>query len=330
MKGAIMRPQSKSEERTSLDITVRPLEERDLSAADHIMRLAFGTFIGLPEPAAFMGDASYVRTRWLADPHAAFAAEVNGELVGSNFATNWGSVGFFGPLTIRPDFWDRGVGKRLMEPVMELFNKWGTRHAGLFTFAHSQKHVGLYQRFGFWPRFLTAIMSKQIEHTERAPQWTRFSEVQLGERAGILSACRELTGAIYEGLDVEREIRAVSAQELGDTILLWDDSRVVGLAVCHSGPGTEAGTGTCYIKFGAVLPAPTAVQDFGRLLDACEEWASSRNLSRLVAGVNTARDEAYQKMLARGFRTDMQGVVMSRPNEAGYNRTGVYLIDDWR
>jgi len=26
----------------------------------------------------------------------------------------------------------------------------------------------------------------------------------------------------------------------------------------------------------------------------------------------------------------MQGVVMSRPNEAGYNRPGVYLIDDWR
>ena len=56
----------------------------------------------------------------------------------------------------------------------------------------------------------------------------------------------------------------------------------------------------------------------------------ARNLSRLVAGVNTARHEAYQQMLARGFRTDMQGLAMSRPNEAGYNRPGVYLIDDWR
>src|SRR5205085_446830 len=112
MKGAIMRPQSKSEERTKPDITVRPLEERDLPAADHIMRLAFGTFIGLPEPTAFMGDADFVRTRWRADPNAAFVAEVGGELIGSNFATNWGSIGFFGPLTIRPDFWDQGVGKR--------------------------------------------------------------------------------------------------------------------------------------------------------------------------------------------------------------------------
>src|SRR5437868_8929665 len=215
MKGALMRPQSQSEGTTKLEIAVRPLQESDLPVADHIMRLAFGTFIGLPEPAAFMGDASYVRTRWLTDPNAAFAAEVSGELVGSNFATNWGSVGFFGPLTIRPDFWDRGVGKRLMEPIMELFSQWGTRHAGLFTFAHSQKHVGLYQRFGFWPRFLTAIMSKPIENGgPPASAWTRFSEAKPSEREGILTACRKLTREIYEGLDVGHEIRAVATQEL--------------------------------------------------------------------------------------------------------------------
>jgi GNAT superfamily N-acetyltransferase len=325
-----MRPQSKSEGITNLEITVRPLREGDLPTADYIMRLAFGTFIGLPEPAAFMGDASYVRTRWLADPTAAFAAEVGGELIGSNFATNWGSVGFFGPLTIRPDFWDRGVGKRLMEPVMELFGKWGTRHAGLFTFAHSQKHVGLYQKFGFWPRFLTAIMSKPVEHTEGEPRWTRFSEVPSGERDRVLNACRELTGAIYEGLDVGHEIRAVAAQGLGDTVLLWDDGGLAGLTVCHTGPGTEAGSGACYIKFGAARPGPNAEQDFSHLIDACEELASARGVSRLVAGVNTARHEAYRRMLALGFRTDVQGVAMSRPNEAGYNRPGVYLIDDCR
>ena len=196
-----------------LDISVRPLREGDLPAADHIMRLAFGTFLGLPEPASFMGDASYVRGRWRADPDAAFGAEVGGELVGSNFATNWGSVGFFGPLTIRPDLWDRGVGKRLMEPVMECFARWGTAHAGLFTFAQSQKHVGLYQRFGFWPRFLTAIMSKPVERVGRSSQWTRFSEVQEGEREAILGACRQLTNEIYEGLDVSGEINAVASPE---------------------------------------------------------------------------------------------------------------------
>jgi hypothetical protein len=53
--------------------------------------------------------------------------------VASNFATRWGSVGFFGPLTVRPDLWDRGVAKRLIEATMELFAKWASlwfRHRG--------------------------------------------------------------------------------------------------------------------------------------------------------------------------------------------------------
>src|SRR6516162_3550866 len=132
------------------DAGVRLLTESDLDTADQIFRLAFGTFIGLADPTAFAGTADYVRTRFRADPSAAFGAVENGELAGSNFAANWGSVGCFGPLTIRPDLWDRGIGKRLMEPIMACFERWGTRQAGLFTFPHSQKHVGLYQRFGFW------------------------------------------------------------------------------------------------------------------------------------------------------------------------------------
>lgn len=161
-------------------------------------------------------------------------------------------------------------------------------------------------------------------------QWTRFSEVSTAERDDVLRACREVTDAIYEGLDVANEIRAVAAQNLGDTILLSDNDRLAALAVCHVGAGTEAGGDVCYIKFAAVRPTPTVEQHFGDLLDACEEMAFARNVSRLRAGVNTARHEAYRDMLGRGFRTDIQGVVMSRPNEAGYNRPGVYVIDDWR
>src|ERR1700730_4279075 len=130
------------------DVSVRPLAESDLPAADEIMRVAFGTFLGVPEPRTFMGDAAFVQPRWRSTPTAAFCAELDGEVVGSNFATRWGSFGFFGPLTVRVDLWDRGVATRLMEPVMDLFERWGVRHAGLFTFPESPKHVGLYNRFG--------------------------------------------------------------------------------------------------------------------------------------------------------------------------------------
>lgn len=312
------------------EVSIRPLREGDLAAADHIMRVAFGTFLGMPQPSGFMGDAGYVRSRWRADSTAAFAAEVGGQIAGSNFATNWGSVGFFGPLTVRPDLWDRGIAKRLMKPIMDLFARWELRHAGLFTFAHSQKHVGLYQSFGFWPRFLTAIMAKPVATEPAAHAASLYSEVPEAQRDACLGACRELTNSLFEGLDLGLEIAAVVNQNLGDTVLLWDGSRLSGLAVCHSGRGTEAGTGCCYVKFAAVRLGQAVDALFNRLLDACEALASAKGAASLVAGVNTGRHEAYRSMLARGFRTQLQGVAMHRDNEVGYNRPGVYLIDDWR
>ena len=80
-------------------VVIRPLAAADLDEADRIFRVAFGTFLGAAEPDRFGADLEMIRTRWRADPAAALAAEVDGRLAGSNFAANWGSVGFFGPLT---------------------------------------------------------------------------------------------------------------------------------------------------------------------------------------------------------------------------------------
>ncbi len=309
---------------------MRPLRQEDLKNADHIMRVAFGTFLGLPDPANFGEGMDHVETRWLADPNAAFGAEADGELVGSSFVTRWGSFGFLGPVTVRPDLWDRGIAKLLLDPTMELFNKWGVSHTGLFTFAHSPKHLGLYQKFGFWPRFLTPIMLKPVKLTHDSDGWSRFSDVPDVEKERCLMTCRSLTSSIYEGLDLEREIAAVRNQRLGDTVLLWEGEKLVGFAVCHCGPGTEAGRDTCYIKFGAVRGGSGAENLFDKLLNACEELASMRGMTTVMAGVNSACHNAYRRMIARGFRIDFQGVTMLRPNEPSFDRPDCYVMCDLR
>jgi hypothetical protein len=50
----------------------------------------------------------------------------------------------------------------------------------------------------------------------------------------------------------------------------------------------------------------------------------------VVAGVNLARHDAYRRMLALGYRPRMQGVIMQRPNDPGYCRPDVLVIDDLR
>lgn len=313
------------------DVKVRPMREDDLEQADKIVRLAFGTFLGMPDPTQFMGDSSYVHTRYRTDPEAALTAEIAGKIVGSNFALDWGSVGVFGPLTVHPDYWDKGVARALLDYTMKIFEGWGTRHAGLFTFAQSSKHVHLYQKYGFWPRYLTAIMSKEVGRVENPNlEVINYSELDAEKQMEMVQECAQLTGSIMEGLDLKKEIVSVGSQRLGDTILLKDGGRAAAMAICHCGPGTEAGSGTCYIKFGAVRPSQNSERVFDSLLDACERYARSQKATRLVGGTNTGRHNAYRKMIDRGFRTDMQGIAMHRPNEPGYNRDEIFLIDDWR
>jgi predicted N-acetyltransferase YhbS len=313
-----------------MSLNVRSLLKEDLKDADHVFRLAFGTFLGMPDPMKFAGDADYLRTRWLTDPSAAFVAELDGRVVGSNFAARWGTFGFFGPLTVHPDFWDRGIAKRLLNPTMELFSKWGVTHTALFTFAQSPKHFGLYRTFGFWPRCLTLIMSKQVQKGVAATESSNFSDVSEGGKDHTIAKCRELTASIYKGLDLEREIMAVQKQKLGETVLLWNGNSLVGLAVCHCGPGTEAGGDVCYIKFGAIRNDPDAYNAFDKLLDACEGLAASKGMASILAGVNTACYAACNKMIGRGYRPDFQGVMMLRPSEPALDTPDRYVICDLR
>ena len=314
----------------SQPIEIRPMVEADLAAADRIMRVAFGTFVGLSDPASFMGDASYVATRWRSSPQSAFTAVVDGKVVGSNFATRWGSVGFFGPLTVTPELWDAGIGRCLMEPVLRLFETWRVTHAGLFTFSHSPKHVGIYQTLGFWPRYLTALMAREVWKPAANTPPVALGDLAAAHREARLQACRHIADAQYPGLDLTSEIEAVAAQALGDTVLVEDAGETVGFAVCHVGAGTEAGSRSCYVKFGAVHPGADAARRFERLLDGCAAHAESRGAKTLLAGMNLARHEAYRIMLAREFRIGLLGVTMHRPNEPGHSRPERFVIDDWR
>jgi predicted N-acetyltransferase YhbS len=313
-----------------MDIRIRPLEEREVPEADRIIRLAFGTFMGLPDPTKTFGDSDYAYTRFRAAPDCALAAEADGKLVGTNFSTRWGSFGFFGPLSVEPRLWEHKVAQRLLGATMNLFKKWGCRHTGLFTFSHSPKHAGLYQKFDYWPRFLTPVMSKEAGQGRDAQAYSRFYTLSADQKREMLAECGALTGEIFDGLEVSREILAVDAQRLGDTVLLLDGSHVSAFAVCHIGPRTEAGSGLCFVKFGAVRPGTGAHVNFGRLLDACESFAASQGMARLAAGVNVGRHEAYQTMVQRRYRTDMQGVAMQSGNDAAFNRPGVYVLDHWR
>src|SRR4029077_14759960 len=107
--------------RKAVMATVRPLADADLPEARRIMRHAFGTFLGAPDLDNFWTDFDYVYGRHGAEHTASFAIDDDGQFAGSNFATRWGSAGFFGPLSIRPDLWNRGLAQPLVAAVSDVF-----------------------------------------------------------------------------------------------------------------------------------------------------------------------------------------------------------------
>ncbi len=115
-------------------IRVSTLKKNEAAEAARIVRVAFGTFLGAPDPDSFMGDRDLLTPRFRSRHVKVIAAREGKRLIGSNVITRWGSFGFFGPLTVLPEYWDRGVAQRLLDATMTVFDEWGVRHTGLFHF----------------------------------------------------------------------------------------------------------------------------------------------------------------------------------------------------
>ena len=304
-------------------IKIGALRPGELQEANRIVRLAFGTFLRMPDPMQFMGDRDFITPRFRAPHVKMIAAREKDRLIGTNVLTRWGSFAFFGPLTILPDYWDRGVAQRLLEATIKAFDAWGVRHTGLFTFPHSAKHVALYQKFGYWPRHLTAIMQRTPENTPMEP--VLLSAVPKPRRAEALHACARLTHKIDRGLDLTEEIASALKQGMGDVVLTSTRNTLDSFAVCMHGPGSEGGQKICYIKFAAARGGDA----FSRLLQACDAFALQR-AATIEAGMTFANEDAYRRMRACGYRATAQGVAMHRPNADGFNRPDAYVVGDWR
>jgi ribosomal protein S18 acetylase RimI-like enzyme len=309
-------------------VLIRPMAQPDLEAADRAHRLAFGTFFGLPDPLRFRGDAEVVRTRWATDPAACLVAESDGRVIGSGLGMDWGSVFVVGPVTVLPELQGRGIARQLMDGLMALVQaRPGITLAGLFTHPQSNKHIRLYESYGFMPQSLIGVFSKPVAASAADPG-PLYSRLSAAQQEKALADCRAVAAANYPGLDLTREIRAVAAQKLGDMLLLTDGGRITGFAICHVGAGSEAGSGRCFVKFAAVRPG--AAEDFTRLVDRCEALAASLGAERIIAGVNSGRRAAYKMLQARGYRADLNGLAMHRPDAPGIDRADLFVVDDWR
>lgn len=306
---------------------VRELRASDLPAAKEIHRAAFTAFLKTGERVE---DRNFVESRFRCFPQGALAGEVSGALVGASFLAHWGSLAVLGPTVVKPTGWTGNAGRLMLEEAVERARALGCRYLSGFTFSNSSRHIELFQKLGFWPRLLTTVFARPIKPPTSPTPATLFSAVAEPERAGLLTRVAVLTGSWLEGLRLDVEIQALAREGMGETVVLFEEDRVVGLAVCHLGAGSEALAQGCYIKFGGVASGPGAAERFDRLLAAVETVASARGCNRLTLGMNAARRPAYQHLMGQGFVAVEVGVAMHYGDDPLYSAPQHWVIDDWR
>lgn len=208
---------------TAPGVTLRAPEASDAQA---LGRICFEAFGALHDHHRFLRDFPTLESAegligtWISHPSIwGVVAERDGRPVGSNFLDERDPIRGVGPITVQPEGQNAGVGRRLMEAVIER----GTGASGvrLLQDAFHLRSLGLYQSLGFDVKEPVALLtgrprSGAVEGVEVRP----LTEQDLAECEAL---CRTVHGfeRTNELRDAVRGLAPVVATRAG---------RVVGYA----------------------------------------------------------------------------------------------------
>ena len=119
-------------------------------------RIAYHAFKAIAEEHNFPPDfpnpehAITVLAFLLAHPHFhKVVAELDGQIVGSNFLDERNSIAGIGPITVDPTVQNRAIGRRLMQAVMERTAARNSPGVRLVQAAYHCRSLSLYTKLGF-------------------------------------------------------------------------------------------------------------------------------------------------------------------------------------
>src|SRR5438445_757104 len=292
------------------DVHIRPMLEADLDAVLEITNSAFRELVERTtgrRPEGPMFASGLGRYRLSLDPLGCHVAVRGDEVVGANFSVLRGTLGWFGPLAVRPDAQGLGIAQLL---VQEFFRSAGERGAtlmGLETMANSPQHVHLYMKLGFRPSW-TGISFRREARAAKLP-----SGVEVDGAANELSY-------IYPGYDAANDVRATRSAKTGVSLRFGD-----GLAVCHTVSTLWADPTIAYVP---LIAAPDR-ETFDVLVRAVEAVAREHGKMRVVTQVPGSSVATQQALLEHGYDTGGAALRMKQGEALDYDAGPFFYCDDW-
>ena len=195
-------PESHAGTGGGLEVRLRAIEPIDRDATARIVYEAFAGIAdrhGFPRDFPTLDAARDLVAAFTAHPSIwGVVAERDGRIVGSNFLDERGPVRGVGPITVDPEAQAAGVGRRLMEAVVER----GADAADirLLQDAFNTRSLALYASLGFAVEEPVVLMSGR-------PSATSYGDVEVRPlEHGDLDACERLCLSVH-GFERTNELR---------------------------------------------------------------------------------------------------------------------------
>jgi predicted N-acetyltransferase YhbS len=203
--------------------TLRPGNPQDADACGRICHDAFAAISekhGYPKDFPSAEVASGLLFGLLSHPRFySVIAERDGEVIGSNFLDERGIVTGVGPITVDPNAQDAGLGRLLMQNLMERAAQTGAAGVRLLQDTFHNRSFSLYTRMGFRMRVTTSIM-------QGPPVAMRLAGYNVRQAsAADLEACDKLCFRVH-GHDRSGEV--LDAINQGTAQVVERHSRITG------------------------------------------------------------------------------------------------------
>ena len=145
-----------------MPITIRPAETADAAVCGEIAYRAFQTladYHSFPRPYPSAEVAVGLLSQLLVNPgFYGIVAEQEGRIVGSNFVDERAAIAGIGPITVDPEVEARGIGRSLMQAVVEHLADRNVAGIRLVQAAYNNRSLCLYTTMGFQTREPLSVM----------------------------------------------------------------------------------------------------------------------------------------------------------------------------
>ena len=242
-----------------MNIRLRPGTCEDANACGPICYAAFKAIAdqhNFPPDFPSSEIATTLLSELLAHPNVyGVVAELDNRVVGSNFVDERSMIAGIGPITVDPVVQNDGLGRLLMQDVLDRATERGAAGVRLLQAAYHNRSLALYARLGFQARDVVACMQGPSIGASIPGYHVRAAA------EADLDACNQVCLKVH-GHERGGELRDAIVQ--GSAVVVEHDKRITGYATATAFFGHAVGETTEDLK--ALIGAAQAFEGSGILV----------------------------------------------------------------